>query len=146
MLESSYGMIWLDIEINPSGGCGWGTDYTANCNYVNELISAVKSHGKKAGVYSSEYMWETIMGSRTACTSAASVPLWYAHYDNSASFSDYRQIGGWSSPSIKQYKGDTYECGVGVDKNFYWWDIKGKKDNGSIFLINLLNFVTLFFN
>lgn len=27
MLESSYGMIWLDIEINPSGGCGWGTDY-----------------------------------------------------------------------------------------------------------------------
>lgn len=119
LLESSYGMIWIDVETNPSRGCGWGSDYSANCQYVEELISAIQSHGRKAGVYSSEYMWEQIMGSRTACTGPSKVDLWYAHYDHSASFSDYRQIGGWSSPSIKQYVGDTSECGVGVDRNFY---------------------------
>ncbi len=59
------------------------------------------------------------MGSRSACTGPSNVPLWYAHYDGSASFSDYRKIGGWSSPSIKQFKGDTSQCGVGVDLNFY---------------------------
>ena len=59
------------------------------------------------------------MGSRTSCTSVASVQLWYAHYDNNPSFSDYRQIGGWSKPNIKQYKGDTTLCGAGVDLNYY---------------------------
>ena len=52
-----YGMVWIDIEINPSSGCGWGKDYTSNCNYLNELISRIKSHGKTPGVYTSEYMW-----------------------------------------------------------------------------------------
>ena len=59
------------------------------------------------------------MGTVGACHEASSVPLWYAHYDNNPSFSDYRQIGGWTKPAIKQYVGDASECGVGVDKNFY---------------------------
>jgi len=29
-----YGMVWLDIETNPSSGCGWGTNYNSNCEYV----------------------------------------------------------------------------------------------------------------
>lgn len=65
-------------------------------------------------------MWQTIVGSRTGCTSAASsAQLWYAHYDKSPSFSDYLQIGGWSKPNIKQFQGDTTLCGAGVDKNYY---------------------------
>ena len=52
-----YGMVWIDVETNPSSGCGWGKDYTANCNYVSELITRIKSHGKKPGIYTSEYMW-----------------------------------------------------------------------------------------
>jgi hypothetical protein len=46
------------------------------------------------------------------------LPLWYAHYDNSASFSDFTAFGGWSSPAIKQYEGDKSSCGVGVDYDF----------------------------
>ena len=34
----SYGMVWLDVEINPSSGCGWGTNYASNCNLVNEFV------------------------------------------------------------------------------------------------------------
>lgn len=61
------------------------------------------------------------MGSRSACAKFTDVPLWYAHYDNVASFSDWSSVsfGGWSKPAIKQYKGDTTLCGAGVDLNFY---------------------------
>merc|ERR1712173_412497 len=35
---ASYGMIWFDIEENPSSGCGWGTSYSSNCAYLQQLI------------------------------------------------------------------------------------------------------------
>lgn len=116
-----YGMVWIDVETNPSSGCSWsGHDAASNCQFVMDTINRIKSHGKKVGVYASSYMWQTIMGSKNACTGVASAAqLWYAHYDGSASFSDYTTIGGWSKPNIKQYQGDTTLCGAGVDKNFY---------------------------
>lgn len=52
-------------------------------------------------------------------TGGSAYPLWYAHYDGSASFSDFRPFGGWSHPAIKQYRGDATVCGVGVDLNYY---------------------------
>lgn len=95
-------MIWIDAEDNPSSGCSWNSySASSNCDYLNSLISAIKAKGKVPGVYTSTYMWGNIMGSSSACTSASSVPLWYAHYDNSASFGDYKKIGGWSKPAMK---------------------------------------------
>lgn len=29
-----YGMVWIDVETNPSAGCGWGADYNGNCNFL----------------------------------------------------------------------------------------------------------------
>jgi len=116
----NFGMVWIDVEINPSSGCSWTSySWSSNCDYLNSLISAVKSHGKAVGVYTSQYEWESTMGSLGACTSAASVPLWYAHYDNWASFGDYVKIGGWNSPAMKQFIGDTTLCSTGVDETFY---------------------------
>ncbi len=63
-------------------------------------------------------MWQTIFGSKTACPSVASVPLWYAHYDNNPSFSDFSAFGGWTKPSIKQFAGDVTVCGIDLDKNY----------------------------
>ena len=118
--SANYGQIWLDIEANPSSGCSWaGRSGADNCNYVTELVNAVKAHGKVPGIYSSYYMWESIMGGAKNCAGLGHVALWYAHYDNSASFSDFKSFGGWSHPNIKQFKGDTTACGVGVDLNFY---------------------------
>lgn len=117
-----YGTVWLDVEHNPSTGCGWSTsDYTGNCNFLSDLVNALKAKGKLVGIYGSKYQWQTIFGSASNCAKFTSLPLWYAHYDNSASFSDYPNysFGGWSKPSIKQYAGDTTLCGVGVDLNFY---------------------------
>ena len=101
---SNYGQIWLDVETNPSSGCSWtqGTG-ASNCQYVTDLVNAVKNLGKTPGIYSSYYMWESIMGGAGNCAGLGSVPLWYAHYDNSPSFSDFRAFGGWKTPNIKQY-------------------------------------------
>jgi hypothetical protein len=114
-----YGMVWLDIETNPATGCGWGTDYASNCKYVEELISRIKYHGKNVGIYASSYMWQSIMGGVHNCPGVASAPLWYAHYDNSPSWSDFKAFGGWTKPAIKQFQGTTTLCGASVDKNYY---------------------------
>ncbi len=66
-------------------------------------------------------MWQSIFGSTEACKSLGAHPLWYAHYDGSASFSDFSAFGGWTKPHMKQYQGDTTLCGAGVDKNFVWF-------------------------
>lgn len=88
--SSQYGQIWLDIETNPSSGCSWSSySGASNCQYVTELVNAVKSHGKVPGIYSNYYMWESIMGGAHSCTGLSGVTLWYAHYDNSASFGDF---------------------------------------------------------
>ena len=83
MVGHNYGMIWLDIETNPSSGCSWSSFSAAsNCQFVTDLVNSVKNHGRVPGIYSSYYMWEGIMGGAGACTANSHVPLWYAHYDN----------------------------------------------------------------
>lgn len=120
MSGTSYGQIWLDVETNPSSGCSWSSySGASNCQYVTELVNAVRAKGKVPGIYSNYYMWESIMGGAKNCPGLANVPLWYAHYDNLAAFSDFKSFGGWTKPNIKQYKGDTTLCGFGVDLNFY---------------------------
>jgi hypothetical protein len=49
----------------------------------------------------------------------SSFPLWYPHYDNNPSYSDWYSFGGWSKPAIKQYVGDTSACSASVDLNYY---------------------------
>jgi hypothetical protein len=118
--QSLYGMIWIDVETNPSTGCSWsGHDANSNCQFLTDIINGIKAKGKHLGIYATRYMWQSIFGSFTACPSVASQQLWYAHYDGSPSFSDFVAFGGWTKPTIKQYQGDTTLCGAGVDKNFY---------------------------
>ncbi len=117
-----YGSVWIDVETNPSSGCSWsGHDAASNCQFVTELVNEVKAKGKNVGIYGSKYMWQSIFGSISGCKSLASHPLWYAHYDDKASFSDYSEFGGWTKPHMKQYLGDVTVCGAGVDKNFVWF-------------------------
>ena len=63
-------------------------------------------------------MWESIMGGAKNCAGVSEVPIWYAHYDNTASFSDWKDFGGWKKPFMKQYKGDESLCGADVDISF----------------------------
>lgn len=71
--------------------------------------------GVHVGVYASDYEWGITVGS--SCTGLSGYPLWYAHYDGSASFSDFVGFGGWSKPAIKQFN-DHGPC-VDVDVNWH---------------------------
>eukprot|EP01101_Sappina_pedata_P003587 TRINITY_DN143_c0_g2_i1.p1 TRINITY_DN143_c0_g2~~TRINITY_DN143_c0_g2_i1.p1 ORF type:complete len:223 (+),score=85.91 TRINITY_DN143_c0_g2_i1:197-865(+) len=116
--QATYGQIWLDIETNPSSGCGWSGDQGSNCAYIQSLIQSGQSAGKTVGVYASAYMWNTIAGSSCTVGADLGAPLWYADYDGEANFNNFSPFGGWSSPAMKQYNTGT-ECGVGVDLNWY---------------------------
>ncbi len=63
-----------------------------------------KARGVNLGVYTSKSQWTPITGSSTKM---AGYPLWYAHYDNNPSFSDFSAFGGWTKPAIKQYAGES---------------------------------------
>lgn len=115
-----FGMVWIDVETNDSPGCSWsGHDAASNCQFLMDTISRIKSHGKNLGIYATAYMWQSIFGNRNACPQAASQQLWYAHYDGSASFSDFSAFGGWTKPTIKQFQGTNSLCGASIDKNYY---------------------------
>ena len=107
--------VWMDIETNPSSGCGWPSDQSSNCAYIASLVSAAQGLGVSPGVYASAYMWGSIAGS--GCTSCSGVPLWYADYDGVDSCSDFSSFGGWSSAAVHQWDDNGNMCGVGYDKN-----------------------------
>lgn len=108
----TYGMVWLDIE----GTQYWHSSQSENRDFFSGLLNQLVAKGQHVGVYTSRSQWEPIMGDWSG---GASHPLWYAHYDGSASFSDFSSFGGWSHPSIKQYRGDASLCGAGIDENYY---------------------------
>jgi len=80
-------------------------------------VNACNSSGYKCGIYSSASQWSAIFGS-LSYSYGSSLPLWYAHYDNNPSFSDFSSFGGWNTPWAKQYAGDATVCSMGVDKNY----------------------------
>jgi len=53
------------------------------------LIAAIEARGRAVGIYASAYMWNQIFGSRDACASFTSYPIWYAHYDGKQDFNDW---------------------------------------------------------
>ncbi|XP_065831623.1 probable GH family 25 lysozyme 2 [Oscarella lobularis] len=106
-----YGTLWLDIERND-----WSSDKSLNQKFFKTMFDTARFH-KATGVYTSQYQWGEIMGNDY--TEGHSAPLWYPHYDNNPSFSDFEPFGGWSKPAIKQYDGNAFVCGAGIDKNYY---------------------------
>ena len=116
--KDNFGTLWFDIETNPSPGCGWSGDKGSNCQFLGDMINAGKSIGIRMGVYSSEYMWSSIMGD---CNVGASngLPIWYAHYDHNPSFSDWSSFGGWGKPAMKQYWDGVGICGINADADWY---------------------------
>jgi len=107
------GRVWLDIE----GSQYWSSSTTTNKNWYQALVDSCKTYSVTCGVYSSASQWSAIFGS-TSYSYGSSLPLWYAHYDNNPSFSDFSSFGGWTKPHGKQYAGDTTLCSFSVDKNY----------------------------
>ena len=110
---ASCGMLWLDIE-----GSSWKTA-SENQVFIKAMVDECAALGVQCGVYANWNSWSEIVGKSWSYPASKGLPVWYPHYDNSPSFSDFESFGGWSKPNIKQYIGDHSSCGVGVDYNFY---------------------------
>lgn len=113
--------VYLDIEENPSTGCGWGSDLASNCAYIAELGEALSEAGVAWGTYATPFEWSTVAGA--GCLSGATHPLWYVNITSGANetFSDYVPFGGWSSVSsvaMKQWDWYANPCGINVDSDW----------------------------
>lgn len=111
---ADIGMLWYDIERYK-----WSSSLTENQDFIKDMIDEGLRLNIQAGIYSSKYSWEAIVGLDWSYPSDKGLPLWYPHYDENPSFSDFEAFGGWTKPSIKQYIGDHTSCGVDVDYDFY---------------------------
>lgn len=113
-VKATVGMLWIDVE-GPQSSY-WGPTAEENVAFLDAMVQEGLKRGISLGIYSSASQWNPIMGSSTKFSY---LPLWYPHYDNNPSYSDWVSFGGWSKPSIKQYIGTTSICSASVDKNFY---------------------------
>ena len=114
------GTLWLDIETNPSSGCGWSTsDLSSNCAWIQQLVDAGHAAGQHVGIYASHFEWGQVAGAACHLTAPGSLPMWYAHYDHDATTCvDYAKypFGGWEAPALKQYDDRLPEgCTIGAD-------------------------------
>lgn len=107
----SYGKIWLDVERNQ-----WSSSLDSNRNFIVKAIRALRGRGQTVGIYTNYYNWQEIVGLNW--DEAKEYPLWYAHYDGIANFSDFKPFGGWTSPFMKQYKENVLINGIKVDLNY----------------------------
>lgn len=108
----TFGMLWLDIEAPQL----WSSSQDANRNFIQGMMDEAARRHVALGIYTSASQWGPITGDWTG---GSRYPLWYAHYDNNPSFSDFAPFGGWTHPSIKQYTGTSDVCGAGVDNDWY---------------------------
>ena len=108
---------WFDIEADDADGCGtgWSQTTSENVTFLQALVDAANARGLSVGIYTASGYWSSIMGSTTAFSKYF---LWYIHWDNQGSFSDFKAFGGWVEPSMKQKAGgETWE-GVAYDGNW----------------------------
>ncbi|KAF2068699.1 hypothetical protein CYY_009978 [Polysphondylium violaceum] len=120
----TLGNLWIDVE--QCNGC-WGS-LSSNAQFVTACVNNAKSAGLPVGVYTSSGEWPQTVGN---LNSLSSFPLWYAHYDNNPSFSDFTSFGGWSSGVMKQYQGNTQQCGVSVDLDYFGSGSSGSSTTSS---------------
>ena len=109
--QLKFKRLWFDIE-------GYWNDYDSNIVFFEALISQQRSIGITAGIYTSYYMWSIIFTLDYTFQYANEYPLWYAHYDDWASFGDFTPFAGWSYPNTKQYVGEAWICSFDQDLNY----------------------------
>jgi len=108
-----FGTLWLDIET--CDGC-WSS-YSNNVDYIHGLVSGAQAAGAHVGVYTNQNEWAQVTGSAGGF---GELPIWYAHYDNNPSYSDWHSFCGWGNPHMKQYR-DTSSVGCYSNVDMDWY-------------------------
>ena len=124
--KNLYDTVWIDLYNDPSKydtHCSWSAQgFDLNCQLVYELVRNLRfPYNKTSGIYTAQDQYQRMMNSVTGCQSLQyqqQAKLWYVTNNNDTSFNDYRQIGGWSHPDIKQFQANKTQCGIAVDLSY----------------------------
>ncbi|CAG9314782.1 unnamed protein product [Blepharisma stoltei] len=101
-----YANIWIAVQ-----GSQWSSTVGNNQLFFEDMADAILTLGKKFGIYTSANDWGNIMGDYSYYSGS---PLWYYHYNNVQSFSDFQPFSGWTAPTLKQYNASSTLCGTNV--------------------------------
>jgi len=108
----TYTYFYVDVE--QCSGC-WNSA-AENVAFLQDVVRGAQAGGANVAIYTNANEWSQVCGSDS---SFSSLPLWYAHYDGIAGFSDFRPFAGWTSPQMKQYNDHSDAgCFNGVDVNW----------------------------
>ncbi|VDO42026.1 unnamed protein product [Haemonchus placei] len=110
--------VWIQV----TSPINWSLVTTNNVNFLNSILSRARQYGITVGIYTNYYDWSQI----TNGAMVSNVMLWYWNVygggpqnETPADFSDFRQFGGWTVPSVKQFAQVESVCGVTVNRNVY---------------------------
>nr|CDJ84784.1 Protein LYS-2 [Haemonchus contortus] len=110
--------VWIQV----TSPINWSLVTINNVNFLNSILSRARQYGITVGIYTNYYDWSQI----TNGAMVSNVMLWYWNVygggpqnETPADFSDFRQFGGWTVPSVKQFAQVESVCGVTVNRNVY---------------------------
>ncbi len=115
------GSVWIKISValNPNFG-----NNTAGhrIEYYEDVVKELKNHGLKiGGIFTDSYSWNALLASEQVKSSdlLSSLPLWYQGITNNPNFEDFRQIGNWTQPTMKNYIFSNYMCNLPTISAYY---------------------------
>ncbi|CAJ0953230.1 unnamed protein product, partial [Mesorhabditis belari] len=107
-----HGIVWLDVEVNPRAP--WPKDIPTNLQTIASFASALDTYYPNWGIYTRKGNWNTITGN---VLTYSHKPLWAI---NSAS-TDSLTFAGWTSSLMSQWDlSGSKECGMGIDKDYFY--------------------------
>lgn len=119
--SNTYNKVWVVVQ-SLKGTCDWGTmPANLNCEYLKQIIAAVKARNKDVGIYSDYYAWQSIFKSLTACPEVGQYDLWYGYNDHQDNFNSYKSFGGFGLPSMKAYAVVNGLCGLSLGLDYKLW-------------------------
>ncbi|KAK6042805.1 glycosyl hydrolase family 25 [Cooperia oncophora] len=105
--------IWIDVEKNK-----WSSNKKKNRAFISKMGKTLTDLGHTWGIYTNKPMWKATVGSHY--TALKNKPLWWARYDNTLSFKNFKSFGGWKKPNIHQYSGYSLgPCSFKIEENWY---------------------------
>jgi len=118
----SFGTVWL-VVTHPTS---WSNNTQTNIDFINNFLARARAAKHYVGIYTSWYDWYIITNQYTKVQSNGTVMLWYwnalgigSTAVSTRDFTDFRQFGGWLSPTVKQFGIVEQLCGVTVNRNTF---------------------------
>jgi hypothetical protein len=104
----------------------WSLDPSANVKFINSFMDQARANGSTVGIYTNWYDWYLITNQYMSVQTNGGVMLWYWHTlgigsaaETDQDFTDYRQLGDWATPTVKQFGIAEAVCSSPVNRDVY---------------------------